>query len=71
MAMSERIRILLVKRDNISESELARKLNISPQNLHNKMKRDNFSEQELMQIAEVLNCDFSMSFKLRDTGEII
>ncbi|MFD1404439.1 helix-turn-helix domain-containing protein [Robinsoniella peoriensis] len=71
MAMSERIRILLVKRDNISESELARRLNISPQNLHNKMKRDNFSEKELEQIASVLNCEFKASFTLCDTGEVI
>jgi len=71
MGMSERIRILLVKRDNISESELARRLEISPQNLHNKMRRDNFSEKELRQIADALNCDFDMSFTLRDTGEKI
>lgn len=71
MAMTERIRILLVKRDNISESELARRLDISPQNLHNKLKRDNFSEKELEQIAEVLNCDFNTSFTLRDSGEVV
>lgn len=71
MAMSERIRILLVKRDNISESELARRLNISPQNLHNKMKRDNFCEKELEEIAEVLGCDFNATFTMRDTGEVI
>jgi len=71
MGMTERIRILLVKRDNISESELARRLNISPQNLHNKLKRDNFSEKELEQIAEVLNCDFNAFFTLRDSGEVV
>jgi DNA-binding Xre family transcriptional regulator len=71
MAMSERIRILLVKRNNISESELARRLGISPQNLHNKMKRDNFSEKELTDIAEALNCDYQASFTLRDTGEVV
>lgn len=71
MAMNQRIRILLVKRDNISESELARRLRISPQNLHNKMKRDNFSEKELQQIAEVLNCDYNAFFTLRDTGEVV
>lgn len=71
MAMSERIRILLVKRDNISESELARRLGISPQNLHNKLKRDNFSEKELEQIAEVLDCDFNATFTLRDSGEVV
>ena len=71
MSMSERIRILLVKRSNISESELARRLGISPQNLHNKMKRDNFTEKDLMDIADVLDCDYQASFTLRDTGEVI
>lgn len=71
MAQAERIRILLVKRGNLSESELARRLGISPQNLHNKMKRDNFSEKELREIAEVLDCDLKLNFAMRDTGEII
>lgn len=69
MPMSDRIRILLIKRGNISEAELARKLKISPQNLNNKMKRDNFTEKDLKEIASVLDCTFSMSFKLNDTGE--
>ena len=54
MALAEKIRILLVKRGNISEAELARRLGISPQNLHNKMKRDNFTESDLEQIAATL-----------------
>lgn len=71
MALSERIRILLVKRGNISEAELARRLGISPQNLNNKMKRDNFTEKDLQAIAEVLDCSFSVAFTLNDTGETI
>ena len=71
MALSERIRILLIKRGNISEAELARRLGVSPQNLNNKMKRDNFSEKDLLEIAEALNCTFSVTFTLNDTGEII
>ncbi len=47
MALAEKIRILLVKRGNISEAELARRMEISPQNLHKKMKRDNFTERDL------------------------
>ena len=69
MALSDRIRILLIKRGNISEAELARRLGVSPQNLNNKMKRDNFSEKDLLEIAAALNCTFSVSFKLNDTGE--
>lgn len=69
MALSDRIRILLIKRGNISEAELARRLGISPQNLNNKMKRDNFTERDLNRIASALDCTFSVHFKLNDTGE--
>lgn len=71
MALSERIRILLVKRGNISEAELARRLGISPQNLNNKMKRDNFTESDLVKIAAALDCTFSVAFTMNDTGEIV
>jgi hypothetical protein len=40
--LTERIRGLLVKSGNISETELARRMGITPQNLYGKMKRDNF-----------------------------
>lgn len=71
MALSERIRILLVKRGNISEAELARRLGISPQNLNNKMKRDNFTEKDLQAISAALNCTYTASFTMNDTGEVI
>ncbi len=71
MALSERIRILLVKRGNISEAELARRLGISPQNLNNKMKRDNFTEKDLQAIAAALNCTYTASFTMNDTGETV
>lgn len=71
MALSDRIRILLIKRGNISEAELARRMGTSPQNLNNKLKRDNFTEKDLQAIAEALDCTFSVSFKLNDTGEEI
>lgn len=71
MSLSERIRILLVKRGNISEAELARRMGISPQNLNNKMKRDNFTEKDVKQIAEALDCSYSITFTMNDTGEIV
>ena len=71
MGMVEKIRILLVKRGNISEAELARRMGISPQNLHNKMKRDNFTETDLTEIAAALDCTLSISFMLNDTGETL
>lgn len=69
MALSEKIRILLVKRGNMSEAELARRLGLSPQNFNNKMKRDNFTEQDLQDIASALDCSLSVLFKMNDTGE--
>lgn len=71
MALAEKIRILLVKRNNMSEAELARKIGTSPQNLNNKMKRDNFCEADLRAIADALDCTYQVSFKMNDTGEII
>jgi DNA-binding Xre family transcriptional regulator len=71
MAMTEQIRIMLVKRGNISESELARRLGISPQNLHNKMKRDNFTESDLREIANALNCNLKIQFISKETGEVL
>ena len=71
MAMTEQIRIMLVKSGNISESELARRLGISPQNLHNKMKRDNFTEADLREIANALNCNLKIQFISKETGEVL
>jgi DNA-binding Xre family transcriptional regulator len=71
MGMTEKIRILCVKRGNISEAELARRLGITPQNFHNRMKRDNFTDRDLQKIATLLDCSFEGVFTLNDTGEIL
>lgn len=68
--IGEKIRIVLVKR-NMTKSDLAKKLGWSPTNIYNKFKRDNFSEDDMIKIAEVLDCDFEASFVLRDTNERI
>jgi DNA-binding Xre family transcriptional regulator len=68
MSMVEKIRVLLVKRGNMSEAELARRLGLLPQNFNVKMKRDNFTDKDLQRIAEVLNCTFKAGFTLNDTG---
>lgn len=71
MSMTEKIRILLVKRGNMPEAELARKMGVSPQNLNNKMKRDNFTEKDLTDIAAALDCTLNINFCMNDTGEIM
>ena len=54
MGMVEEVRIACVKRGNISEAELARRVGVTPQNFNHKMKRDNFTETDLREIAEAL-----------------
>lgn len=70
MSMSEKIRIALLKR-KMSITELSCSIGTSQSNLSNKLKRDNFSEKELIQIADILNCDFKGTLIMRDTGEEI
>ncbi len=70
MGMSEKIRILLVKK-KLSAVQLAEMLGTSHQNIYNKLKRDNFSEKELNEIANLLNCEFIGNFKIKDTNEIV
>ena len=69
MALSEKIRILLVKRGNLSDAELARRMGTSPQNLSNKLKRDNFTEKDLQEIAAALDCDLEIQFIDHETGQ--
>ena len=68
--MSEKIKILLVKR-KMTVTQLAKELGTSSQNLSNKLRQDNFRENELKEIAKALNCSFSITFTLNDTGEEI
>ena len=70
MGMSEKIRIMLVRRGNLSEAELARRMGISPQNLSYKMKRDNFTERDLRSVANALDCSLEIVFIL-PTGEMV
>lgn len=71
MGMAEKIRILLVKKGNISEAELARRLKKTPQSFNSSMKRDNFTEKDLQEIAKVLDCEYKSTFIIKETGEEI
>ena len=63
MAVTEKIKMLLIKKD-ISAVKLAELLGTTPSNLYNKFKRDNFSEKELNEIAERLDCKYEGSLCL-------
>lgn len=46
----------------ISKSELARRLNTSPQNISQRIKRGTLTIADLEKIAEVVGADFSYHF---------
>jgi len=72
VALEQKIRIAMIKKNIKSLSELAGRMeNCSPQNLHNKMKRDNFSESEMHKIAEALGADLRIEFVDKETGEVL
>jgi len=71
MSMAEKIRILRVKKGNLSERELAARMGDTPQNLNNKMKRDDFKISELTKIADALGVELVVKFVDKETGEEI
>ena len=70
MSNADKIKIILEKR-GITYVELANRLGISKQNLYKKLRRKNIPEEELIRIAEELDCTYESSFTLNDTGEKI
>lgn len=63
MTISEQIKVLCV-RCGISEAELARRLNKSPQSFNSKMKRESFTIADLEEIADVTGVTFERKFVL-------
>lgn len=70
MGMALKIKTILLER-GMTIKELAGKINISGNNLSNKLSRDNFSEKELHDIANALGCEYDGIFTFRDTGKKI
>ena len=50
-------------------SELADKIETTPQNLSNKLSRDNFNEKEIVAISSALGCKFDITFTMNESGE--
>ena len=69
MTTSEQIRVLCV-RSGISLSELARKINQTPQNFNAKLKRNTVTQNELNQIAKVLGATYEQYFVLANGEQI-
>lgn len=70
MSMTEKIKILLIKRD-MTQRELADKLGTSQANLSKKYKLDDWRESDLKKIAKILNASFDGFFVLNESNEKI
>ena len=70
MSNADKIKLILDKR-GITYTELANRLGISKQNLYKKLHRRSIPENELIEIAEALDCTYESIFTLNDTGEKI
>ena len=69
MTTSEQIRVLCV-RTGVSLSELARRINQTPQNFNAKLKRNTITQNELNQIAKSLDVTYEQYFVLGN-GELV
>lgn len=58
---------ILLKRENISFSEIARKLNVSPQNISQALKKNDISIERLQKIAAAAGYDLIIDFKKKDS----
>ena len=69
MTTSDMIKILCV-RMNVSVSELARRINQSPQNLAAKLKRESVTQKEMHEIASAMGITYEQSFILPNGDKI-
>lgn len=65
LTVGEKIKIIM-KRRNMTLTQLAASTNQTRQNLSNKMARDNFTEGDMKSLAEALGCEVSIEFHLPD-----
>ncbi len=69
MTTSDQIRVLCV-RTGVSQSELARRINQTPQNFNAKLKRNTVTQDELNKIADVLGVTYEQYFVLANGDQV-
>jgi DNA-binding Xre family transcriptional regulator len=67
MGASKTIKQIMIERGK-GVKELAESLGIAPQSMSNKLYRDSFSYEEVVKIADILNCDVKII--TRDSGKL-
>ena len=69
--IAEKIRIAMVKNNDMKLSKLAELTGFSAPTITNKFKKNNFSESDFRQIANALGYDVEIALVSRETGEKI
>ena len=69
MTIEEKIRVLLAH-TGISQAELARRLQTTPSNLNQKIKRNTLTSEELTAIADAVGAAWEAHFVLPDGTKI-
>lgn len=69
MDVEQAIKMLCIKTE-MTQKQLAEKLNMSPQALSQKLKRRSFSLDDLKTIALLMNCKFECAFVFPDNVKI-
>lgn len=69
MSVKDQIRILCATL-NISRAELAKRLNMKPQSLNDKLTRNTLTPDDLKAIANAVECEYIGAFVLKDGQRI-
>ena len=67
--VAEKLRIAMVKKNDMKFTQLAKLINTSSTNLNNKFKRNDFCESDFREIADALGYDVEIILTSRETGE--
>ena len=68
LTVTEKIRTL-AKRKGLTLAEVAERLGYSRQNVNYKMRTETWSESDIRKYADVMGCDYEITFIDRATGE--
>lgn len=62
LTFTEQLEIIL-KRKKMTKAQLAKLIQITPQNMYNQMERNNFKEDDMKKICEVLNLKYTLTIE--------
>lgn len=70
LSIAEQLQLVFFHCSNISKSEVAEKLGMSPQAFSGRLRRGSFTLEELSKIGELTGCRFVQYFEMPDGEKI-